>query len=236
MTLLDLVTQALQGIGVYGLGEIPTAGEVQDAVNALNIMVDSWNAEGLLIPSVTRESFTLTIGTASYDWGTTAGAGNFTTARPAKLIRAFIRDGDYDYPVDLIGGDEYEDITDKTTTGRPDKLWYNPTYPLATVFLYFTPDAAYQLHIDSEKDLIDFSSLTATVSLPPEYLVALKWNLAQELCSPYLKPVPPIVAMRAEETLRTVRRINAAQKVEAVRLDLFTVKRTSEGNILTGWD
>ncbi len=236
MTLLELVTQSLLTIGAVDIGVTLNAAEAQNAVNTLNVLVDSWNADGLLIPSVTRESFTLTIGTASYNWGTGAGAGNFTTARPAKLIRAFIRDGSYDYPVDLIGGDEYEDITDKTTMGRPEKLWYDPTYPLATVFLYFAPDAAYSLHTDSEKDLIDFSSLVATISLPPEYLAALKWNLAQELCAPYLRQVPPLVSMRADETLRTVRRINAAQKVEAVRLDLFTVRRTPQGNILTGWD
>ena len=234
MTLLDLITQALQSIAVYGLGQTPNSAETADAVNALNIMVDSWNADGLLIPSVTRESFTLTIGKESYTWGTMASAGNFTTARPARLTRAFIRDGSYDYPVELIGGDEYEDITDKTTSGRPEQLWYNPTFPLATVFLYFTPDAAYNLRVDSEQDLIDFSSLVATISLPPEYLAALKWNLAQELCSPYMKQVPPIVAMRADETLRTVRRINAAQKAEPVRLDLFTVRRGDSRNILTG--
>ncbi len=236
MTLLDLITQALQTIGIYGLGQTPNSAETQDAVNALNIMADSWNADGLLIPSVTRESFTLTIGTASYTWGTTAGVGNFTTARPVKILKAFIRDGNYDYSVDIIGEDEYEDIVDKTTSGRPEQLWYNPTYPLATVYLYYTPDAAYNLRVDSEKDLIDFSTLTTAIALPSEYLAALKWNLAQELCSPYQKQVPPVVAMRADETLRTVRRINAAQKAEAVRLDLPTCGRGTSGNILTGWD
>lgn len=233
MTLIELITMSLKDIGSYNIGDTLDADEANDAVSILNVLQDEWNADGLIINSVTREYFSLVIGQASYTWGT-AGSPNFNSARPVRIVKAFIRDGGNDYPLSLISMDEYEDINVKTDAGRPEQLWHNPTYPLSTLYFYFVPDATYEFHVDSEKDLIDFSTLTATISMPPEYMAAFRWNLARDLCPSYKKQPPPLVVKRADESLKTLRRVNLANKFGRIRPSIFTVKQSqNQGTILS---
>lgn len=221
MTLIELLTMSLKDIGAYNIGQPLEAEEVQDAIKILNTMVDMWNI-GLAIYASTRESFTLTIGQSSYTWGIATPAANFNSARPVRLTHAFIRDtGNNDFPVEIISEPQWDDLSEKTDTGQPFCLFYNPTYPLATVNLFYVPDLAYTLYTDSEKDLGEFTSLTATISLPPEYLPALRWNLAAELCPSYKKPVPAKVEQMAERSLAVIKRLHASEKLKPVKLNQF---------------
>lgn len=223
MTLIDLLTQAFQSVNIFRPGESIPAADAQDAKTLLNVLIDSLNI-GQVYAS-TRESKVLTASQGTYTWGT---AGNITTARPVKLTSAFINDGTSDYPVEIIGQATYDTITDKTQTGRPYCLFYNPTYPLGTIYLYYVPDQAYILNLNSEKDLAELDVLTTAISLPPEYMAPLIYNLGVALCGPYEKDVPPAIAAMAQSTLDRVRRINAANRIKPIRLDLFGARR--------GWD
>ena len=226
---------AMKDIGVYNIGQPLAADEAQDAVDILNVLQNELNSDGLFINFVTRENFTLTPGLGVYTWGITTPASTFATARPIKIVNAFIRDGDTDYPVDVSTGMQgYEDLPVKDNTGRPDKLWHNPTYPAATLYLYFVPDTNYQIFFDTEKDLIDFTSLYADISMPPEYMAAFRWNLGIDLCPSYKKTPTPFMMKRADDSLRAVRRLNLANKMNKTRLAIFTVPQTaSQGTILS---
>ncbi len=213
-------------MGVISEGQTPTAEMMQDAITALNVMVESWSAMGLVQYAPTREDFTLVVGDNTYSIGTGAGAGNFDTLRPIRILNCYVRDiTGTDYPVEEMGADEYNDLSFKTDAGRPNKLWYNPTYPLGTIFLYPTPDAIETLHIDSEKPLADMTVLTATVNLPSEYLAPLKWCLAETLAPEYphavASPGFAVVVNLAEKSFNTIISLNAANKLEPVRLDVF---------------
>jgi hypothetical protein len=218
MTLIELIKQSLGAIGVCSPGDVLSADRCQTAIDALNILADSANVE--VIYSSTRESKVLTIGTSTYTWGT---GGTINTARPIKLLNAFIRDGNDDYPIEQISQYEYDAITDKTETGRPFCLYVNPTYPLTTLYFYYVPDAAYTLFLDSEKDLINFdiATLTSTIALPGEYLSYFKWNLAEVSCPAYLKDVPPLVTKEADRSRRIVRRLIASDKLKPIKQNLF---------------
>ncbi len=218
MTLIELITMCIKDIGAYN-GTLD-ADEAQDAVNALNVMVDMWNAEGLDVYASTRESKLLTAGTATYTWGTPGGTIN--TARPVRLLAAYINDTANDYPVDIISEEQYNSIPQKTDTGRPFCLYYNPTYPLGTIYLFYVPDlGSYTLHLDSEKDLATFSTLTAAISLPPEYMAALRWNLGVELCPSYKKPVSPKMEQMAQRSLSIIKRLNASNKLKPVKMNQY---------------
>ena len=97
-TARDVVKRALQKIGALVKSEAPSADEASDGLNALNNMLGSWTNDGLLIVSRAWETFTLVGGTALY---TMATGLTFNTARPVKIISAYIRSGTIDYPLSI---------------------------------------------------------------------------------------------------------------------------------------
>jgi hypothetical protein len=216
MTLLELITSSLRAIGVKNPGVTLTAEEVNDAKEILNLMLDMWSAEGLPVNAITLEGFALTPGYATRTIGV---GGNFNTTRPVQVLNAFVRSGDIDYPVEIIGMDRYQGIPTKTTAGRPYYLHYLGTSPYGTIYLYPVPDTADTLYLSSLKPLADLTSLSADITLPAGYKAALKPNLAVALCPEYGREPSPVLAKEAFETKKAIQNINAASRLEAVDLE-----------------
>src|SRR6185437_10450479 len=104
----DLVASQLRLIGAIAAGETPQASEAADALAAINRMLSGWSTEGLMIFAESEESpFTLTGGVSSL----TMGTGGDIATRPQEILRAVIRSGGTDYPVQLIDLDEYTRIS-----------------------------------------------------------------------------------------------------------------------------
>ena len=237
MTLGDLIRSSLRAMGVISSGETPEAAMMNDGIEALNIMTESWSAMGLMQVSPTEENLTLTIGKSNYLIGLTATAPDFITARPLVLTgEPYIRDAlGNDYELTIIGEDQYNDFGLKTTPGRPQWITYRPDYPLGLIRLFEVPDAAETLHLISKKYLADNTSLTATLNLPSQYLAALKWNLAVEMAPEYQAAISgnfQVVVERAKKSLQVVKNMNAADEFEPVCLNLF--RRSSSGYNIYG--
>ena len=201
-----IIKASLRLIGVIATGETPTDDELQDAREALNMMLGSWSAKRLLIPYRTEESFALVASTNPY---TIATGATFNTARPVRIESGFIRDSNgNDTPIKIITRDQYNAHVLKTTTGRPYELFYEDTYPTGTVFLYYSPDEIYTLFINSWKALTQLPLLTTEISMPDEYLRALKFNLAVEVAPEFGRSVPIEVAAIAKDSFDTISDLN----------------------------
>jgi hypothetical protein len=216
MTLLELITSSLRAIQVKSIGVTLTADEVNDAKEVLNLMLDAWSAEGLPVYATTLEGFALTVGASSRTIGT---GGNFDTTRPTEILNAFVRDsGGIDYPVEIIGPNEYLGLSTKTTAGRPYYLWFNGTAPLGTIYLYPVPDTAETLYLNSLKPLSELTDLTATIAMPAGYNAALKSNLSVALSPEYGREISQLIMKEALETKKAIINLNAASRHEPVNL------------------
>ena len=241
-TAQDLITKALQKIGVIGEGETPNANQLSDGFDALNIMLDSWSGRGLLTTALIPESFDLTAGQYSYTIGV---GGNFNTDIPLSIEGAYIRDNSnqIDFPVSIVTRDIWDSYFDKVLAGnssRPEVLFYDPgatqqAVRAGTIILYPIPDAgtSYTLFINSEKNYTDFVSLSNNIPFPPAYTKAIIYNLAIDLSPDYGRQVNQVVKEEASEAMRIIENINSRNKriVSAVNLP-GGPRRTF--NILTG--
>ena len=166
----------------YRLNSIlnPSTDQNESSLEALNNMISSWSAEGLLIPYNTIESFILTVGKSIY---TVGSGGDFDTIRPLKIIDAFIRDsGNDDHPVDVsMTRVEYNAIVQKDAEARPTRLYFDPQYPKGQIYFDCEPETAETLHLTSEKAITELATLDTTVDLPVFYKEALVYNLAIRL-------------------------------------------------------
>lgn len=182
-TALDIINSALRLLQVKSSDVVLTAEEANDALEALNVMLDGWSLESLLLTHITKESFTLVPGQASYTIGP---GGNFNTVRPVSINQATLTVSGSDYGVTCVSFDDYAAVRLKTlSTTFVEQLYYDKTYPLGNIYLYPVPSTASTLTLYCEKELSQFSSLTESINLPNGYKRALKYALAVEIAPEY---------------------------------------------------
>lgn len=206
MTVRNIIKSTMRLLGVIAQGETPTADEYQDAVSALNGMIDSWSNQSLLINSKTREVFNLISGQSSYTVGT---GGNFNTSRPVSILNASYLLNNSEYPLDIITQQEYAQIQIKTLASQPSKLYASGTYPLDTINLYPVPNIAAQIVLYTIKPFADYTSLDTEIVLPPGYERALKYNLAVEIAPEYGKQISAEIATIAADSKAEIKRLNS---------------------------
>jgi hypothetical protein len=84
-----LILNALIANGEKVIGGTLTTAEQPYYLGKLNAMLESWSLDRRMCYSVTQESFALTASTGTYTIGS---GGAFNTARPTKILNAFVRD------------------------------------------------------------------------------------------------------------------------------------------------
>lgn len=217
-TPINIISRALRLNGSLGSGEVATANEIADGLDALNAMLDSWWNERLAVFAIQDQSFALTSGTADYTIGP---SGVFVTGRPLKIENAFVRLSGVDYAVDIIDQTRYADINVKSLTGIPFQLYYEPTMPNGVIHLFYVPSDGQTLYISTRRQIQNFVTATDTISLPPGYVDALPYNLAVRIAPEYQKAVAPAVATAAAETKANIKRLNSTPPQQSVSDALF---------------
>lgn len=177
---------------------------------ALNDMILSWSADQINVPVIISGSFALSAGTSSYTIGS---GGDISTVRPTEIKKGvYIRDTDsMDHPIRLITREQYKAISNKTLSARPTSLYYEPSYPLGTIYFDRSPADIETVYYDSLKPLtaITAANIDTALALPPEYQLALKFNLAIVLAPEYADiKIPEFVVETAKKSKEAIKRVN----------------------------
>ena len=216
-TAADQINGALRLIGVLAEAEAPSAAMAQDALTALNQMIDSWNTERLSVFSTIDQVFNWPPSTRIRTLGPT---GDFVGQRPVQLDDAtYFRDAstNVSYGIKMINQEQYDNIAVKTVTSTyPQILWYNATYPDIEIYLYPVPSRVLEFHFVSVEKLTEPATLDTVLAFPPGYLRAFRYNLACELAPEY--GVEPSAQVRriAMYSKRDLKRINNPDDVMAM--------------------
>jgi hypothetical protein len=212
MTAGALARQALKECGAIGVGQSPTAEDLQDAQFRLQLMLQQWERKSQLIYRLATRGITST-GALTYSIGpggdidTNLRWNPFTdsydasfgptypvSARPAKIESSFVRQltlgqpNQIDYPMRIIQTrNDYNRIALKQLQTFPGYLFFDPTWPLGTLFPWPVPQAnIYALYVTFLEQLPPmFATSSAVVDLPFEYFAAILYNLAMRLRSKY---------------------------------------------------
>lgn len=169
--------------------------------------------------------------------------------KPLTINSAFVRvnttqdgqpiaNGGLDYPVAVIGLDQYELIGLKTLNGPwPKALYYNPGDVLGNLFVWPNP-AQGEMHIFTQTIFTRFEDLYETLAIPQGYSMALRWCLAERLLPMFGKTNATQIAMinaYAGQSKATVKRTNM-QPAPVARYDevITSSKAQDAGWILSG--
>ena len=205
----DQINGALRLLGVLAEGETPSAETSNDALVALNQMIDSWNTERLAVFSTQDQVFTW----PAYEISRTLGpSGDFVGNRPVLLDDStYFKDptNGVSFGIKIINQQQYDGIAVKTVTSTyPQVIWINMNYPDIEMFIYPVPTKDLEWHFISVDELTQPALLSTTLAFPPGYLRAFRYNLACELAPEFGVEPPPTVSRIAMTSKRNLKRIN----------------------------
>ena len=142
--------------------------------------------------------------------------------RPLTIESAFVRiatmqggssvaGGYLDYPVAILGAEEYQSIGIKQLNGPWAKaIYYQPSEVLGTLFVYPNPSQG-ELHLFTQTIFRQFNGYADSIQLPQGYNNALRWCLAERLMPMYGKTNQTTIAMInafAAQAKATIKRTN----------------------------
>jgi len=213
----DQINGAMRLIGMLAEGETPSAAASQDALSAMNQMIDSWNTERLSVFSTQDQVFTWPASILSRTLGPT---GDFVGNRPILVDDAtYFRDAatNVSYGIKIINQQQYDGIAVKTVTSTyPQVLWINMSYPDIEMYVYPVPLRPLEWHFISVEELTQPATLATTLSFPPGYLRAFRFNLACEIAAEFGVEPSPQVSRIAMSSKRNIKRINNPDDVMAM--------------------
>lgn len=230
-TALDSIKRAMRLIGVYAIGEDPTADESQDGLTALNAMLDSFANDRMTVYAPTLDSITWPGSTQSMTVGPT---GTFITTRPVEVLSAtYYELNGISYPLVPLTVYEYNDIALKTMASDiPQYIWVQPTYPNISITLFPISGTQITLKLWSNKQIISIPTLTTDLNLPPGYKDFIDYNLAERLAPEFDVQVPPAVAKQAMLTRKAIARTNFIS--QKLRYPAISLPGNGRFNIYTG--
>jgi len=205
----DIINGSLRLLGVLAEGEVPSAETSQDALRAMDQMIDSWNTERLAVFSTQDQVFTWPAGLISRTLGP---SGDFVGNRPILLDDStyFVEPGTgVSYGIKIINQQQYNGIAIKDVTSTfPQVIYVNMNYPDIEMFVYPRPTRDLTWHFVSVEELTQPATLATNISFPPGYLRAFRYNLACEMAPEFGVEPSSQVRRLAMASKRNLKRIN----------------------------
>jgi hypothetical protein len=183
----QLISGALRIAGAIAQGETPTATQVTEAAEALNMLVKAMQADGMPLWAIKKYAVTLTA-TADY----TIGVGStVNTPKPLKVVNSYRHNTltNIDVPMRVVTRQEYDMLGNKTSTGSPVQLFYEPLLSTGVMHVFPFPDtysiANETIYIIYQRPFEDFDASTDEPDFPQEWFDAIKFGLADRLAPEY---------------------------------------------------
>ena len=222
----DQINRALRLLGILAEGETPSAAMSQDALMALNQMIESWNTERLSIFCTQDQVFTWPAG----EYIRTLGpSGDFVGLRPVLIDDStYYRDPgtNVSFGIKFINQQQYDGIAVKTVTSTyPQVCFVNMGFPDITMTVYPRPTRELEWHIVSVQELDKPADLTTVMYFPPGYLRAFAYNLAMEIAPEFGVEPSPQVQRIAMTSKRDLKRINNPDDIMSMPYSLVATRQ-----------
>lgn len=160
----DYIEEAFERCGV----EVRTGYDLKTAKRSLNLLLADWANRGLNQWTIKQTTITCISGTADYT----------LDADTIDILSVVVRRDNTDYGIERLSRDEYLNIPDKTSTGRPSQFFLDRQItPVLKVWT--TPEnSTDQLIFDRLVRIDDADTFTNTMEVPFRFYPCLAAGLA----------------------------------------------------------
>jgi hypothetical protein len=222
----EQINGALRLLGVLAEGETPSAATSQDALFALNQMIDSWGTEKLSTFTTQEQVFSWLPGLISQTLGP---SGDFVGDRPVLMDDAtYFVDAStgISYGIKLINQQQYDGIAVKSVTSTfPQVMWINTNYPNIDMHVYPVPTKVLEWHFISAAQLTQPATIATPLYFPPGYMRAFRYNLACELAPEFGVEPSTTVSRLAMASKRNLKRINNPDDIMSIPYAIVSTRQ-----------
>lgn len=216
-TVKDLAVNCLTDAGIIGIDEAVEQPYLNRTFRQFNWLLAQW-ARKRWMDWRLAEFAVVSTGAQTYSVG--KGGSVNLNPRPDRLEYCFVRllnqsppgNLPVDLPVRVIPSrEDYARIVVKNIGTLPWQCFYDPTWPVGTLYPWPVPQATiYEMHFGFKDVPARFYSLAEPIGFPPEYEAAINWAGARRLRVSYQLPIDTEVNALARDAVNTIRLANTA--------------------------
>lgn len=194
-----IIAYAMQDAGLLQDGDNPNSEQFAKYSNRLLDLINLWQTQGMKLWTNVDTPIPLVAGQASYNLGP---AGDVDMTKPLRGLQGYYLDVNSNkVPLICISWNEYLNLSNVTTTGALNSYFINKQQSYLQVRFWNTPDATAATgvaHILLQRQLVNFTQLNDTIDFPLEWMMALRWGLADDICTGQPQAIMDRCAQRAE--------------------------------------
>lgn len=246
MTVQELISGALMDMGVLGQGQTAGGAQANFALSVLNdSLIESWSTDRLLIYTISRVTWTMANGQASY---TVGSGGEVNIARPSTMnmqgcnvsfIDTTASTPYTELPLWPLTDTAFQAIPQKTYGATyPTGWYYNPTFtsaaaPYGTLSFYPVPNVSTLIGVLYAPVAAGTVALSDTLAIPPGYKRFYRTNLAAEMLDAFSVPAETAarIERKARESKGDIERVNT--RIQDLGVDLALRPVPPPSNIYT---
>ena len=197
-TVRQICTAALRKAQVTSAEEAPSATDMAEAMDLLDMMLKSWQNRRYNLWTYTSGSHVLT----------TDAAQTLDPVRPLEIITARFKRNGIELPMTQMTRQEYDNLPQKTSTGTPTQFYYDRQREAARLYVWpvLATAAGETIEYTYARELEDVTDLDAVLDVPGEWWEATLYGLAARIAESYdldgvLNKMAPRAAAKLEEAL-----------------------------------
>jgi hypothetical protein len=208
-----LIKQALRDCGRLQFGSTPTSEQVDDAQSRLHDIINTWQTQGLKLWLNSIVTLTLVADQISYTIGPAASPATLKSAR--ILAGWYVSSTGSRRPLHPLSWTDYNSLGNHATSGAVNSYFVDKQLLNLVIKLWSPPNTAAAtgtVELLRQEQAVAWTEVDEDVAFPVEWFQALRWGLADELCSGQ----PQLIMERCERKANMYRQLLEDWDVEDV--------------------
>jgi len=193
-----IIQMGMEDAGLLSHGDNPTPEQYVNYSNRLTDLINLWQTQGLKLWLQVDTSITLTAGKGTY---TFTPSGDVDMTKPLRVLQGYYLDANNGRrPLTSLSRDEYTRLSQVTQTGEINSYFVDKQVASLVVSFWLVPDATAATgtaHVLLQTQVENFTGITDTMDFPKEWFLALRWGLADDICTGQPQAIMDRCAARA---------------------------------------
>lgn len=178
-----------------------TSRHILSGRRSMRFMLTDWATKDFHDWRINRESFTVTQSQSAY----VAGTDFDTNTAALDIVNLVLRRNGVDTPIEFMSRDELLNIPEKTTEGRPDRVFIDKGRDGITMTFWPVPEnSTDQIHFDAVLKFEDSDTAADNADIPYHMYDAFCYGLAFRLAEKFSPPeLEASLYVKAENAFKT---------------------------------